>query len=60
MIQIQDLSCSIGGRTLMTDINWAIQPGKRSALIGPNGAGKTTLLRLIIGELEPDKGKINR
>ncbi|HUU52520.1 MAG TPA: ABC-F family ATP-binding cassette domain-containing protein [Candidatus Heimdallarchaeota archaeon] len=44
----------------MTDINWAIQPGKRSALIGPNGAGKTTLLRLIIGELEPDKGKINR
>jgi ATP-binding cassette subfamily F protein 3 len=60
MIQIQDLSCSIGGRTLMTDINWAIQPGKRSALIGPNGAGKTTLLRLIIGELQPDRGKITR
>ncbi|MGB6339425.1 MAG: ABC-F family ATP-binding cassette domain-containing protein, partial [Candidatus Aminicenantaceae bacterium] len=35
-------------------------PGKRSALIGPNGTGKTTLLRLIIGELQPDKGKINR
>jgi len=60
MIQIQNLSYSIGGRTLMTDINWAIQPGKRSALIGPNGAGKTTLLRLIIGELQPDRGKINR
>jgi ATP-binding cassette subfamily F protein 3 len=60
MIQIQDLSYSIGGQTLMTDVNWAIQPGKRSALIGPNGAGKTTLLRLIIGELQPDKGKINR
>jgi ATP-binding cassette subfamily F protein 3 len=60
MIQIQDLSYSIGGRRLMTDINWTIQPGKRSALIGPNGAGKTTLLRLIFGELQPDKGKINR
>jgi ATP-binding cassette subfamily F protein 3 len=60
MIQIQDLSYSIAGRTLMSDINWAIQSGKRSALIGPNGAGKTTLLRLIFGELQPDKGKINK
>ena len=60
MIQIQDLSYSIGGRTLMTEINWSIQPGKRSALIGPNGAGKTTLLRLIIGDLQPDKGTINK
>jgi ATP-binding cassette subfamily F protein 3 len=60
MIQIQDLSYSIGGRVLMSDINWVIPPGKRSALIGPNGTGKTTLLRLIIGELQPDKGKINK
>jgi ATP-binding cassette subfamily F protein 3 len=60
MIQIQDLNYSIGGRPLITDANWVIQPGKRSALVGPNGAGKTTLLRLIIGELQPDKGKINR
>lgn len=60
MIQIQDLSYSIGGRPLIKDANWVIQPGKRSALIGPNGAGKTTLLRLIIGELQPDRGKINR
>ncbi len=60
MIQIQDLSYNIGGRTLMTDVSWTIRPGKRSALVGPNGAGKTTLLRLITGELQPDKGKINR
>jgi len=60
MIQIQDLNYNIGGQTLMTDVSWVIRPGKRSALIGPNGAGKTTLLRLIIGELQPDKGKINR
>lgn len=60
MIQIENLSYSIGGRTLMTEVNWTIRPGKRSALIGPNGAGKTTLLRMILGELQPDKGKINR
>jgi ATP-binding cassette subfamily F protein 3 len=60
MIQIQDLSYSIAGQTLLTDVNWTIKPKKRSALIGPNGAGKTTLLRLIFGELLPDEGKINR
>ncbi len=60
MFQVRDLDYAVSGRTLMTDINWAIQPGKRSALIGPNGAGKTTLLRLIIGELQPDKGSIHR
>ena len=60
MIQIQDVSYSIGGRALMTNISWTIKPGNHSALIGPNGAGKTTLLRLIIGELQPDNGKINR
>lgn len=60
MIQIRNLSYSIGGRDLMTDVNWIIRPGKRSALIGPNGAGKTTLLRLIIGELQSDKGKVDK
>ncbi len=60
MIRIQDLSYSIGGRSLMTDVNWTLKSGKRAALIGPNGAGKTTLCRLIIGELYPDNGKINR
>jgi ATP-binding cassette subfamily F protein 3 len=60
MFQVRDLDYAVGGKTLMTDVNWAIQSGKRSALIGPNGAGKTTLLRLMIGELRPDKGSIHR
>jgi ATP-binding cassette subfamily F protein uup len=34
--------------------------GDRIGLIGPNGAGKTTLLRLILGELQPDEGKVRQ
>ena len=30
--------------------------GDKVGLIGPNGAGKTTLLKLILGELQPDRG----
>jgi len=43
------------------DVNHLEIPrGAITALIGPNGAGKTTLLKLILGELEPDGGKIRR
>ena len=30
----------------------------RIGLVGNNGAGKTTLLRVLVGELEPDEGRI--
>ena len=35
-----------------------VMRGDRIGLIGPNGAGKTTLLRLLLGELEPDAGRV--
>ena len=34
--------------------------GDKIGLLGPNGAGKTTLLKMILGELEADKGSIRR
>jgi energy-dependent translational throttle protein EttA len=35
-----------------------IPPGGIIGVIGPNGAGKTTLFRMMIGQEEPDSGKI--
>src|ERR1700733_13875357 len=42
-----------GGRWVLRDITWAVQPGQRWALLGANGAGKTQLLKLISGEVWP-------
>ena len=58
MFQIRSLKYTIGGRELLRDVNWNINPGKHIALIGPNGTGKTTLLRILSGQLKPDAGEL--
>ena len=47
-------------KTVVRDFTGTILRGDKVGLIGPNGAGKTTLLKLILGELEPDGGKVRR
>ena len=42
----------------MNDFSAIIQRGDKIGLIGANGIGKTTFLKLILGELQPTRGKI--
>jgi len=48
----------LGGRPVVHDVDLDVPAGQWVGLIGPNGAGKTTLFRMIIGQDEPDSGKI--
>lgn len=45
---------------ILSDIHLRINSDSRITIVGPNGAGKTTLLKLIVGELEPTYGEIDR
>ena len=49
-----------GGRQLVKDFSMVLQRGDRIGLLGANGSGKTTLLKLLLGDLEPTAGQIER
>jgi phosphonate transport system ATP-binding protein len=48
----------LGGRSVLREIDLAVEPGEAVAFIGPSGAGKTTLLRLLNGSVVPAAGAV--
>ena len=60
LIELENVSCEVGGRKLFTGLNCVITAGMRLGLVGPNGSGKTSLLRLLRGETTPTSGEIQR
>jgi ABC-type multidrug transport system fused ATPase/permease subunit len=42
----------------LTDISLSVHRGSSVAIIGPTGAGKTTLVDILLGLLEPSKGRV--
>jgi ABC transport system ATP-binding/permease protein len=60
LIRFDCVSLSFGDQNILSAATFSIEPGERVCLIGRNGAGKSTTLKLIMGQLEPDDGKIER
>ena len=58
--EMEHISYGYEGRPLIRDFTGTLLRGDKLGLLGPNGAGKTTLIRLILGELQPQSGKIKR
>jgi len=56
VIEAKDISKSFGDKLLYEDLNFNLPQNGIVGIIGPNGAGKTTLFKLIMGELDADKG----
>jgi len=58
MIKIENLKKSFGDKEIFENISFVLNKGEKIGLIGKNGSGKTTLLKIIVGETEPNEGRI--
>jgi ABC transport system ATP-binding/permease protein len=58
VIEFHNVSKGYGDKELISKFSYMIKRDEKLGLVGPNGAGKTTLLRMIVGEEQPDGGKI--
>lgn len=58
--ELDNVSKSYGNKVLINNFSTRILRGDKIGLLGPNGIGKTTLLKLILGDIEPESGKVER
>jgi molybdate transport system ATP-binding protein len=58
--QLSRATVLVEGRAVLSDLDWTIRAGERWSVVGQNGAGKSTLLRLLAGEEQPARGRVER
>ncbi len=58
ILQTNHLTKTIGGKTLVRDINLHVKKGEIYGFLGPNGAGKTTVMKLITNLWKPTAGTV--
>lgn len=56
--EVEHVSKSYDGRTIISDFSTRILRGDRIGIIGANGSGKSTLVGLLTGRITPDEGKV--
>lgn len=58
VIMMENVAKTYGERELFHDVQLHVRFQERVAIVGENGSGKSTLLNMILGEQQPEKGRI--
>lgn len=60
LVIAKNISKSFGAEDIFADVSLVVPPHARIGIVGQNGSGKTTLIQILIGELSPDEGTVQR
>ena len=58
ILRVNNLDVEIGGKDILHDVSFQINPGDKIGIVGENGAGKSTFLKAISGEIPAKNGEI--
>ncbi|MCA0988738.1 ribosomal protection-like ABC-F family protein [Guptibacillus algicola] len=58
VITFENVTAGFREKPLLKNIDWNIRYQERTAIVGKNGSGKTTLLKVLLGQHEPENGKV--
>lgn len=56
VIDCRNLTHYYGGKRVLHDVSWSVEPGRITGLLGRNGAGKTTTINILNSFLTPREG----
>ncbi|PSR21678.1 MAG: hypothetical protein C7B45_09750 [Sulfobacillus acidophilus] len=57
-IMFASVGVTVGGKSVLREINVHITAGEHLAIVGPSGAGKSTLIATLLGFLPPTEGEL--
>jgi branched-chain amino acid transport system ATP-binding protein len=58
LLKVSDLKKAYGAIQAVDGVSFEVMPGEIFGVIGPNGSGKTTMFNSVLGQIDPDAGKI--
>ena len=58
VVEAEKIHFAFGDHKILEGFSTTIIRGDKVGMIGPNGSGKTTLLKILLGELEPQQGRV--
>ena len=57
VIDVQQLTKRFGDFTAVNHVSFQVERGEVLGYLGPNGSGKTTTIRMLLGLLQPTRGR---
>ncbi|MFC1987895.1 metal ABC transporter ATP-binding protein [Chloroflexota bacterium] len=58
VVSIKDIWVQYDGVPILEGVSLSVERGSFLGIIGPNGGGKTTLLKVMLGLVNPSRGKV--
>ncbi|MDR4968599.1 MAG: ATP-binding cassette domain-containing protein, partial [Acholeplasmataceae bacterium] len=58
VLEVKNLSASLDGNILFSNVSFVMNRGDKVALLGHNDLAKTAFLKILAGELKPDSGTV--